>query len=78
MDIINVIDIVSLVSTIWHFTSAQWLHTTYYLAITGHTQICWRRGSNLHSEWLARRPNPSFEQALDQVHFGCRRLRWRI
>ena len=49
-------------------------------------KIFWRRGRYLHSIWLAGRPsttiflqrNQSFGGMLDEVHFSCRCLCWKV
>jgi len=49
-------------------------------------KIFWRRGRYLHSIWLAGRPrttillqrDQSFGETLDQSHFSCRCLCWKV
>jgi len=55
-------------------------------AIHEWTQIFRRRRHYLHSKWLAGRPrstillqrNPSYGETLDQVHFTCWGLCWKV
>jgi len=50
MDIIDVTDIVSLHLALHYCTTYYWA----IIGIHGRTQICWRRGSNIHDKncWL--------------------------
>ena len=49
-------------------------------------KISWRRGRYLHGIWLAGRPrttillqrDQSFGEMLDQAHFSCRCLCWKV
>jgi len=48
--------------------------------------IFWQRGRYLHGIWLAKRPRTSvllqwdhsFGEMLDQAHFSCRCLCWKV
>jgi len=49
-------------------------------------RIFWRRGHYLHGVWLAEIPrtttvlqrDQSFGEMLDQAHFSCRWLCWKV
>jgi len=69
-----------------HCPGSKWLLFSHKLKEFVKGQIFWWWACYLHGKWLVGRPrttillqwNQSFREILDQVHFSCRKLCWKV